>query len=127
MKTLVLAAFCLLLPSYLFSQEWKPYKIDDSVQVSLPGDFTKVDTLGQTQITAKTNFGFIQIIKQRDNPHSTPDIEKLKHLNRYYNDFIKRISASAKNGVISNKRDTLLGNLRVKILPWRSTVVVEGN
>ncbi|HEX8378021.1 MAG TPA: hypothetical protein VF602_09390 [Pedobacter sp.] len=114
MKVNFLIVLFSLLTSLLFSQEFKPYNIDDSIQVSLPADFKKVDTLGQTQITARTSFGFIQISKQPDNNHSTPDIEKVKHLNRYYNDFIKRISASSKQGTISNKKDTLLGNLRVK-------------
>ncbi len=114
MKANFLIVLFYLFPILLFAQEFKPYNIDDSVQVSLPADFKRVDTLGQTQITARTSFGFIQISKQPDNNHSTPDIEKVKHLNRYYNDFIKRISASSKQGIISNKKDTLLGNLRVK-------------
>jgi LPXTG-motif cell wall-anchored protein len=109
---LIVLFYCF--PALLFSQEFKLYNIDDSIQVSLPADFKKLDTLGQTQITARTSFGFIQISKQPDNNHSTPDIEKVKHLNRYYNDFIKRISASSKQGTISNEKDTLLGNLRVK-------------
>lgn len=97
----------------LFAQ-LKPYKIDDSVQVSLPAGFKKTDTLGQTQITAETSFGFIQIAKQADNPHTTPDIEKAKHLDRYYDDFVKRIKKSSKTGTISHEKDTVLGKLRVK-------------
>lgn len=106
-------AICLFAIS-AFSQQWKAYKIDDSVQVALPPDFKKTDTLGQTLITAKTGFGYIQISKQHDSQHSTPDIEKIKHLNRYYNDFVKRIQASSNSGTISNERDTLLENLRVR-------------
>ncbi|MEJ6979197.1 hypothetical protein WG906_01970 [Pedobacter sp. P351] len=113
MKTLFLLFLCFV-PSILFSQEWKPYKIDDSVQVSLPTDFTKVDTLGQTSFTAKTSFGYIQITKQSDNPSTTPDIEKLRHLNSYYDNFVSRIRSSAKDGSIINEKDTLLGNLHVK-------------
>jgi hypothetical protein len=114
MKTFYLAFLCFFLPAYLYSQDWKPFKIDDSVQVSLPTGFKKIDTLGQTQITAETSFGFIQITKQADNPHTTPDIEKVKHLNRYYNDFVKRIRTSSKNGTISHEKDTVLGKLHVK-------------
>lgn len=114
MKTLLFSFLFLILPGFLFSQEWKPYKIDDSVQVSLPPDFTKLDTLGQTNITAKTSFGYIQITKQPDNPSVTPDIEKLTHLNQYYDNFVNRIKSSAKDGNIINEKDTLLGNLHVK-------------
>jgi hypothetical protein len=114
MKKLVMALLCLIIPALVFSQNWKSYPIDDSVKVSLPPDFKKIDALGQTQITAETSFGFIQITKQPDNPQTTPDIEKLKHLNRYYDDFVNRIRTSAKNGIISNETDTTLGNLHVK-------------
>ena len=92
MKNYILACFISLVTLQVFAQEWKPYKIDDSVQVSLPPDFEKTDTLGQIQITAKAPFGFIQITKQPDNPLTTPDIEKLNHLNRYYDDFVNRIN-----------------------------------
>jgi len=105
--------FCILSVA-LYAQDWKPYKIDDSVQVSLPPDFTQTDTLGQTYITAKTGFGYIQIIKQPDNPLTTPDIEKVKHLNRYYDEFINKIKLSAKGGIITNEKDTIIGKLRVK-------------
>lgn len=114
MKTLCLAFFCIFISPSLLSQELKPFKIDDSVQVSLPPNFSKVDTLGQTNITAKTSFGHIQITKQNDNPATTPDIEKLIHLNQYYDNFVNRIKSSAKDGRIINEKDTLLGNLHVK-------------
>jgi hypothetical protein len=114
MKTLCLAFFCFFIPASLLSQELKPYKIDDSVQVSLPPNFSKVDTLGQTNITSKTSFGHIQITKQSDNPAITPDIEKLIHLNQYYDNFVNRIKSSAKDGKIINEKDTLLGTLHVK-------------
>lgn len=114
MKNYILTWLISIISIPLFSQEWKPYKIDDSVQVSLPPDFKKTDTLGQTQITANTTFGFIQITKQPDNPLTTPDIEKLKHLNQYYDDFVQRINSSAKDGRIINEKDTLLGKLHVK-------------
>lgn len=114
MKSIVLTYTLILFSISIFSQDLKPHKIDDSVQVSLPADFIQSDTLGQLTITGKTTFGFIQITKQADNPHTTPDIDKIKHLKRYYDDYVKRIGSSAKGGVISNVRDTLLENLRVK-------------
>lgn len=95
------------------AQEWKPMTIDDSVQVSLPSGYTKADTLGQTIINAKSSFGNIVITKQPDNPATTPDIERVKHLDRYYDDLIKRIKSTSK-GIITNERDTLVSRLRAK-------------
>lgn len=96
------------------AQEWKPTTIDDSVQVSLPPGYTKKDTLGQTIISARSSFGDIVITKQPDNPKSTPDIEKAKHLKKYYDDLVKRIRSSSTEGIISDEKDTLQGKLKVK-------------
>ncbi|WP_374164859.1 GGIII-like transmembrane region-containing protein [Arcticibacter sp. MXS-1] len=113
MKKLILfyTLFCCALSAS--AQGWKPYKIDDSVQVSLPPGFTKTDTLGQTVINASTSFGNIVVTKQPDDPSTTPDIEKVKHLKSYYDDFVKRISSTSK-GTVKDERDTTMGKLRIK-------------
>lgn len=95
------------------AQEWKPIAIDDSVQVSLPPGYTQKDTLGQTVVNAKSSFGDIIITKQPDNPQTTPDIEKAKHLTSYYDDLLKRIRSSSE-GIVTHEHDTVLGKLKVK-------------
>lgn len=113
MKKLIL--FPLLLFIALGSTaQWKPYKIDDSVQVSLPPDYKVTDTLGQTVITAGTQFGNILIIKTPDNPSRTPDIEKEKHLNDFYKNYLQRIKSSTPGGVITDEKDTTINNLLYK-------------
>lgn len=114
MKTIHLTYLILLLSFTAFAQNWKPYKIDDSVQVSLPPGFERKDTLGQTMITGSTSFGNILITISPDNTKSTPDIEKEKQLETYYDNFVSKIKSSSKNGSISNERDTLVGKLKVK-------------
>jgi len=116
MKNIHLTLIILFLSVATYAQNWKPYKIDDSVQVSLPQGFERKDTLGQTVINAQSSFGNVLITKLPDNPHTTPDIEKEKHLKKYYDDFVKQIKSSAKDGVISDEKDTLQGHLRVKDL-----------
>lgn len=96
-----------------FAQKWKPTNLDDSVQVSFPSGFTKKDTLGQTLFNADTPFGQIQITKQPDDPSTTPNIEKVDQLKRYYDNFVQQIQSTSK-GVISEERDTVIGKLRVK-------------
>ena len=113
MKKLLVFPIFLLFVTSGFAQKWKPIHIDDSVQVSLPGEFTKKDTLGQIIFNAESSFGEIIITKQPDNSISTPDIEKVKHLKIYYDDFIKRIKTSS-NGIVSDERDTVIGKLKVK-------------
>ncbi len=113
MKKTILIYFILFHSLAIVAQEWEPMKIDDSVQVSLPPGFSKTDTLGQTVINAKSSFGNIIITKQRDNPGTTPEIEKVRHLNNYYEDMVKRIRSTS-NGIIKDERDTLVSKLRAK-------------
>jgi len=97
-----------------YAQQWKPYKIDDSVQVSLPEKFTSKDTLGQQIINSTAGFGIIQITISPDNPKTTPDIEKERHLKKYYDNFVKRIRSSSGGGTVSEARDTVIGKLKAK-------------
>lgn len=92
----------------------EPYKIDDSVQVSLPPEYRIRDTLGQTIITAPTQFGNILIIKTPDNPSRTPDIEKEKHLNDFYKNYLQKIKSSTPGGIIMDEKDTTINNLLYK-------------
>lgn len=113
MKTLILFYTLIFISINTFAQKWEPYNVDDSIQVLLPKDFAKKDTLSQEIISANTGYGTILIIKTPDNPKSTPDIEKKKHLERYYSDYVKKVG-SASNGKISDEKDTVIGNLQVK-------------
>lgn len=113
MKKLIIIYLSIFTAIPLFAQKWKPAKLDDSVQVSLPGGFTKTDTLGQTLFNADSPFGQILITKQPDDPSTTPNIEKVDQLKKYYDNFVSKIKSSSK-GNISDARDTLIGKLRVK-------------
>lgn len=115
MKNLIIIYLLIFTAVPLFAQKWKPTKLDDSVQVSLPDGFTKKDTLGQTLFNADTPFGQILITKQPDDPSTTPDIEKVDQLKKYYDNFVKQIQSSS-TGNVSDARDTLIGKLRVKDL-----------
>ncbi len=111
-KTIILSLF-ILISSITFAQKWEPYKVDDSIEVLLPKGLQKKDTLNRQIITATTSFGIVMIVINPDDKRTTPDIEKGKHLDRYYSDYIKKVSAAA-NGTISDEKDTLIGQLRVK-------------
>ena len=61
MKTnkLILLGLLILTAPFAQAQKWTPYKIDDSVQVSLPADHHITDTLGQTIINGSTACGLL--------------------------------------------------------------------
>lgn len=114
MKSLILLQILLLSFVNSWAQQWKPYRIDDSVQVGLPSEFQKKDTLGQQIFTAGTQFGNILIIKTPDDPSRTPDIEKKSHLENFYQEYVKKVSGSVKGSVVSEEKDTTINNLRYK-------------
>ncbi|HQS51835.1 MAG: hypothetical protein B7X86_08365 [Sphingobacteriales bacterium 17-39-43] len=63
---------------------------------------------------ARTSFGTILIFKVPDNPQITPDIEKDRHLKNYYKNYIKSVKQSSKSGIITDEKDNLIGELKVK-------------
>ncbi|MXV17798.1 hypothetical protein [Hufsiella ginkgonis] len=95
------------------AQTWETVKIDSVVSVILPKGHTSNDTLGQKVYSAQTLFGNIQVVITPDNPRQMPDIEKKKHLLKYYDNYLNKVQKSAK-GTVSKERDTLLGDLHVK-------------
>jgi len=113
MKKIILIQL-LLLFTLISAAQLKPYKIDDSVQVSLPADYKKTDTLGQTVVSASTQFGNILIIKTPDDPSRTPDIEKEKNLNDFYKNYLQKIKSSTPQATISDEKDTIINNLLYK-------------
>lgn len=113
MKNLILC-FLLLCGLNSFAQGWKPVKLDSTVTFELPKGFKKTKTDSASTFSATTSFGTILIFKSVDNPVLTPDIEKEKHLTRYYNDYIERVQKSSGDGKITNEKDTMLGDLQVK-------------
>lgn len=107
---------CLLLSTFfsIKAQQLRPIRIDDSVQVSVPKEFQRKDTLGQNILTASTQFGSILIVKTPDNPKQTPDIEKKTQLDAFYADYLNKIKTSSKGSIISDERDTTINKLLYK-------------
>lgn len=97
-----------------YSQPWKTVKIDSALSVKLPKGFNKTTPDDQKNFSATTGFGTILIFKDPDNPETTQEIGKEKQLQKYYDDYIARVKASSKDGIISNEKDTLIGKLNVK-------------
>lgn len=114
MRSLILIHALILISFFAKGQEFKPYRVDDSVQVSIPPTFQKKDTLGQHIISAGTQFGNILIIKTPDDPNRTPEIQKKKHLDAFYENYVKNISSSVEGSIVSDERDTVINNLRYK-------------
>lgn len=116
MKRILVFTFLISLifagPSY--SQEWEPLKIDSTVSVKLPPGFTETDKDQQYSLVAVSPWGTILIFKTPDDPVVTPDIEKQKHLQKYYDDYIKNVKSVSSGSIVKDEKDEMLGDLKVK-------------
>ena len=114
MKKLIFLFFILVFSFPAFSQNWKTVKMDSAVSFKLPKGFIKTKAEGENNFSAQTAFGTILIFKTPDDPLLTPDIEKDKNLNKFYSEYLNRIQKSTSDGKITDEKDTLLGELKVK-------------
>ncbi len=97
-----------------FAQQWETVKMDSTVSFKLPKGFVKNQTDSTKTFSASTPFGTILIFKDVDNPMVTPDIDRDRHLSKYYNDYLRRVENSVSDGKITGERDTTLSDLKVK-------------
>ena len=114
MKKLIILLAIYLSPFLSRAQTWDTFRIDNAVSVGLPKGFTKTDTKKQFSLMARSSFGTILIFKVPDNPQITPDIEKDRHLKNYYENYIESVKQSSKSGIITDEKDNLIGELKVK-------------
>src|SRR6476661_8590720 len=84
-----------------YGQNWETVRLDSAVSVKVPKGYELNTKEGKTSLTARSPFGTILVFKTPDVPQVTPDIERDRHLKKFYDDYIKRIRNSSKDGVIS--------------------------
>ncbi len=94
------------------AQVIKPVKIDNLVTVSLPAEFEKRDTLGQTIYSGTGTLGFMIVIKA-PNPTDKP-LKKEKDLNKVFKEYTNKLLKSSGNGTILNSHDTIVNNVEVR-------------
>lgn len=114
MKNLFAILALLTISFTSFSQDWETVKIDSTVSVNLPKGFTKTEKDEKYNLVAVSPWGTILIFKTPDDPMVTPDIEKDKHLKKYYNDYIKNVRTVSTGSIIKDEKDAMLGELKVK-------------
>lgn len=113
MKKVLFSICAILLFSGASAQTWKTIKLDSVVSIKLPFAYTMRDTLGQKVLNSKTAYGNVQILVTPDNPMKTPDIEKEKHLLKYYNSYLNKVKKSSK-GTVANQAVATIGDLKAK-------------
>ncbi len=114
MKSIFFTIALLILSTTSYSQEWETVAIDSTVSVKLPKGFTKSDKDEKYSLVAVSPWGTILIFKTMDDELSTPDIEKDKHLQKYYDDYINNVRTVSTGSIIKDEKDAKLGELKVK-------------
>lgn len=114
MKKLLLLLLLPLVALKVNGQEWTTVAIDSAVSVKLPKGYEKKDTTGQYSLVARSPFGTILFFKTPDNPRVIPDIERDRHLEQFYADYIEKVRQASVGGSVINERDTVLNKLKVK-------------
>jgi hypothetical protein len=94
------------------AQVLKPVKVDSLVTVSLPAEFQKRDTLGETVLSGTGTLGYMVVIKA-PNPTDKP-LKKEKDLNKVFKEYITKLQKSSGNGTILNSHDTIVNNVEVR-------------
>ncbi|NCD68484.1 hypothetical protein [Mucilaginibacter agri] len=94
------------------AQVIKPVKLDSLVTVSLPAEFQKRDTLGQSIWTGTGALGYMVVIKA-PNPTNQP-LKKEKDLNKVFKEYTNKLLKSSGNGTILNSHDTIVNNVEVR-------------
>lgn len=113
MKKILVIFSLILSATAAFAQvPLQPVKIDSLVTISLPKDYTKKDTLGQSIYSGKGAYGFMVVIRAPNADNNKP-LKKERDLNKVLQDYIKGIKGQAK-GSTQNVRDTLIGHLKAK-------------
>ncbi|MGV3685234.1 MAG: hypothetical protein ACO1NS_06370 [Daejeonella sp.] len=114
MKAIFLTLALFILSNTSYSQEWETVRIDSAVSVKLPKGFNKTEKNDKYSLVAVSPWGTILIFKTPDDPMVTPDIEKDKHLQQYYDDYINNVRTVSTGSVIKDEKNGLLGELKVK-------------
>jgi hypothetical protein len=114
MKKIILFLTIYISPAFLWAQEWQTVHIDSSVSVKLPGGFEQSGKDDKYNLVAVSPWGTILIFKTPDNPAVTPDIEKDRHLQNYYDDYIKNVRTVSTGSIVKDEKDGMLGELKVK-------------
>lgn len=103
------------------AQVLKPVKVDNLITVSLPADYSKRDTLGQTILSGTASLGYIVVIKA-PNPAGQP-LKKEKDLKKVLKEYTTKVQQSSGNGEIWNLKDTIVNNVEVR----NFTLATEGD
>lgn len=114
MKKLFFVLALYMLPALSYSQTWETLMIDSAVSVKLPRGFTKTEKDKKYSLVAVSPFGTILIFKTPDKPLVTPDIEREKHLQQYYDDYISNVKRSSSDAIVKDEKNSLIGQLTVK-------------
>ena len=113
MRKILIGFYLTILAVASQGQVLKPVKVDSLISVSLPAEFEKRDTLGQTIYSGNASLGYIIVIKAPNPPGKV--LKKEKDLNKVFKEYINKLQKSAgSQATILNDKDTIVNNVEVR-------------
>ncbi len=94
-------------PYYLY-----PVTIDNEVTVSMPKDYKTTKTGDEQSFAANGQFGTMLLIRT-PNPPNAQIVKNKNGLDNVFQEYIKKVQSSLKQGTIINDHDTNMGKLEV--------------
>lgn len=111
----------IIISMHTFAQKLKPVKLDSLVSVSMPEDYKKKDTLGQTTLSGTASHGYVIANKSPGAISEKTTLRDAKDLESVYAGYISSVAQSAKSNP-SKERDTTIGSIKGK----NFTLLAEG-
>ncbi|MCJ8210159.1 hypothetical protein MUY27_10595 [Mucilaginibacter sp. RS28] len=112
MKKILIGFFSAIYAITAQAQVLEPVKVDNLVTVSLPKEFSKKDTLGQTIYSGNASLGYVVVIKSPNPPEKT--LKKEKDLKKVFKEYTDKVVQSSGNGTVLNSKDTVVNNVEVR-------------
>lgn len=125
MKKILIGFYLTIFSVVSQAQVLKAVKVDSLITVSLPAEFQKRDTLGQTIYSGTASLGYIIVIKAPNPPGKV--LKKEKDLNKVFKEYIKKLKNTAGNqATILNDKDTIVNNVEVRDFKLSTTDETQG-
>jgi hypothetical protein len=111
MKKFLIPAVLVMLTINSFAQEWTKYKFDENLTVSVPEDYSAIDTLGQHIVSAKVDNGIILVQRLPNTGLLALDIRDKDELIKRYEEFQKGVVLTSQGVLIKQENEEMNGIL----------------
>lgn len=120
----IILAFLTLLATQGFAQEWIDYMVDDNLTISLPANFTLMDTLGQRVMHARIDNALIMVQRIPNKGEEAVVVQFEADLIKAYEEFQNGIIRS-QNGKLKSQEWVEISRVQLNKFSYQATMGEE--